>query len=249
MLDKLIAEKWIRASGVFGLFPANTVDDDDIEVYTSEARTEVVTTLRELRQQSEHRPGVPYRSLADFIAPKSTGLQDYVGAFAVTAGLGITAKVDEFKADLDDYSAILLESLADRLAEAFAERLHERVRTEYWAYQPDEDLDNLSLIQEKYVGIRPAPGYPACPEHTEKQTIWELLDVQANTGIELTESMAMWPGAAVSGLYFSHPQSQYFVVGQIGRDQVEEYAKRKGWTVAEAQKWLSPNLGYRTDDE
>jgi 5-methyltetrahydrofolate--homocysteine methyltransferase len=249
MLDKLIAEKWIRASGVFGLFPANTVDDDDIEVYTSEGRTEVVTTLRELRQQSEHRPGVPYRSLADFIAPKSTGLQDYVGAFAVTAGLGITAKVDEFKADLDDYSAILLESLADRLAEAFAERLHERVRTEFWAYQPDEDLDNLSLIQEKYVGIRPAPGYPACPEHTEKQTIWELLDVEANTGIELTESMAMWPGAAVSGLYFSHPQSQYFVVGQIGRDQVQEYAKRKGWTVAEAEKWLSPNLGYRTDNE
>ncbi len=249
MLDKLIAEKWVRAAGVFGLFPANTVDHDDIEVYKNEDRLELLTTLNQLRQQSEHRPGVPHRSLADFIAPKSTGLHDYVGAFAVTAGLGVTEKIIEFKAALDDYSAILLESLTDRLAEAFAERLHERVRTEFWAYRPDENLDNESLIKEKYSGIRPAPGYPACPEHTEKQTIWELLDVYANTGIELTDSMAMWPGAAVSGLYFSHPQSQYFVVGQIGRDQVEEYAKRKGWTVAEAEKWLSPNLGYRSDNE
>jgi 5-methyltetrahydrofolate--homocysteine methyltransferase len=249
MLDKLIAEKWLRAAGVIGLFPANTIADDDIEVYTDEHRTQVLTTLHEVRQQTEHREGVPHRSLADFVAPKETGLHDYVGAFAVTAGLGITDQINVFKADLDDYSAILLESLADRLAEAFAERLHERVRTEFWAYQPDENLDSEALIKEKYVGIRPAPGYPACPEHTEKQTIWELLDVQANTGIELTESMAMWPGAAVSGLYFSHPQSQYFVVGQIGRDQVEEYAKRKGWTVAEAERWLSPNLGYRTDNE
>jgi 5-methyltetrahydrofolate--homocysteine methyltransferase len=248
MLDQLIDEKWVRAAGVFGLFPANAVEDD-IEIYTTELRGDVLTTLLEIRQQSEHRAGVPHRSLADFVAPKSTGLHDYVGAFAVTAGLGIGEKIAEFKAALDDYSAILLESLADRLAEAFAERLHERVRTEFWAYQPDEDLDNESLIREKYVGIRPAPGYPACPEHTEKQTIWDLLDVKANTGIELTESMAMWPGAAVSGLYFSHPQSQYFVVGQIGRDQVEEYATRKGWTVAEAEKWLSPNLGYRSDNE
>jgi 5-methyltetrahydrofolate--homocysteine methyltransferase len=249
MLDKLIAEKWISAAGVIGLFPANTVDDDDIEVYADERRTALLTTLHEVRQQSEHRPGVPHRSLADFVAPKPTGLHDYVGAFAVTAGLGITEKITEFKAALDDYSAILLESLADRLAEAFAERLHERVRTEFWAYQPDEKLDNESLIKERYVGIRPAPGYPACPEHTEKKTIWELLDVQARVGIELTESMAMWPGAAVSGLYFSHPQSQYFVVGHIGRDQVEDYAKRKGWTVAEAERWLSPNLGYRSDNE
>jgi 5-methyltetrahydrofolate--homocysteine methyltransferase len=249
MLDQLIREKWVRASGVFGLFPANTVDDDDIEVYTDETRVAVRTTLREVRQQTEHRAGVPHRSLADFVAPKTTGKADYVGAFAVTAGLGITDKITEFKAALDDYSAILLESLADRLAEAFAERLHERVRTEFWGYQPDEDLDNASLIKETYVGIRPAPGYPACPEHTEKQTIWDLLDVQAKTGIELTESMAMWPGAAVSGLYFSHPQSQYFVVGQIGRDQVEDYARRKGWTVNEAERWLAPNLGYRTDNE
>ncbi|MGX7677881.1 methionine synthase [Jatrophihabitans sp. DSM 45814] len=249
MLDKMIAERWVKAAGVFGLFPASMIDDDDIEIYTDETRSQVRMTLHEIRQQSEHRPGVPHRSLADFVAPKETGLHDYVGAFAVTAGLGITEKITEFKQALDDYSAILLESLADRLAEAFAERLHERVRTEFWAYQPDENLDNESLIKEKYVGIRPAPGYPACPEHTEKQTIWELLDVQANVGIELTASMAMWPGASVSGLYFSHPQSQYFVVGQIGRDQVEEYAKRKGWPVAEAERWLSPNLGYRSDSE
>jgi 5-methyltetrahydrofolate--homocysteine methyltransferase len=249
MLDKLIAEKWLTASGVIGLFPANQVNDDDIEIYTDEDRTTVRTTLHELRQQTEHRPGIPHRSLADFVAPKSTGLHDYVGAFAVTAGLGSTQKITEFKAALDDYSAILLESLADRLAEAFAERMHERVRTEFWAYRPDERLDNDALIKEQYVGIRPAPGYPACPEHTEKKTIWELLDVTANTGIELTDAMAMWPGASVSGLYFSHPQSQYFVVGRLGRDQVEEYAKRKGWTVAEAERWLSANLGYRSDNE
>ncbi len=249
LLDTLIAEKWLTASGVMGLFPANVVRHDDIAVYADEARGEVVHTLRQVRQQTEHREGVPHRSLADFVAPVETGLADYVGAFAVTAGLGSAAKVTEFKAALDDYNAILLESLADRLAEAFAERLHERVRTELWGYQADEQLDNEALIKEKYVGIRPAPGYPACPEHTEKQTIWELLDVEANTGIELTESMAMWPGASVSGLYFSHPQSQYFVVGQLGRDQVEEYAARKGWTVAEAERWLAPNLGYRTDDE
>jgi 5-methyltetrahydrofolate--homocysteine methyltransferase len=249
MLDSIIEQKWLTASGVFGLFPANAVDQDDIEVYTDESRREVRSILHQLRQQTEHREGVPHRSLADYIAPKPTGLRDYVGAFAVTAGLGSTTKIEEFKAALDDYSAILLESLADRLAEAFAERLHERVRTEFWAYQPDEELDNDSLIKEKYVGIRPAPGYPACPEHTEKQTIWELLDVKANVGIELTESMAMWPGASVSGLYFSHPQSQYFVVGQLGRDQVENYAQRKGWTVATTEKWLSPNLGYRSDNE
>ena len=249
MLDTLIAEKWIRASGVFGLFPASAVGGDDIEIYTDEHRSEVLTTLHEVRQQVEHRPGVPHRSLADFVAPRETGLHDYVGAFAVTAGLGITERIEQFKAELDDYSAILLEWLADRLAEAFAERLHERVRTEFWGYVPDEDLDNDALIKERYVGIRPAPGYPACPEHTEKRTIWSLLDVEANTGIELTESMAMWPGASVSGLYFSHPQSQYFAVGRIGRDQVEEYAERKGWTLTEAERWLSPNLGYRPDSE
>ncbi|MFN2562644.1 MAG: methionine synthase [Jatrophihabitans sp.] len=248
MLDSLIDEKWLSACGVIGLFPANAVGDD-IEVYTDETRRDVLTTMHQLRQQSEHRPGIPHRSLADFVAPKDTGLRDYVGGFAVTAGLGSEAKIKEFKAALDDYSAILLESLADRLAEAFAERLHERVRTEFWGYQPDESLDAQALIKEKYVGIRPAPGYPACPEHTEKQVLWDLLDVKAKTGIELTDSMAMWPGASVSGLYFSHPQSQYFVLGHIGRDQVEDYAKRKGWTMAEAERWLSPNLGYRSDNE
>jgi 5-methyltetrahydrofolate--homocysteine methyltransferase len=249
MLDRVVEEKWLRANGVFGLFPANQVDGDDIEVYTDESRSAVLTTLHQLRQQTEGRDGSPRKSLADFVAPKATGLRDYVGAFAVTAGLGSTEKVLQFKKENDDYSAILLESLADRLAEAFAERLHERVRKEFWAYAPDEHLDNDALIAEKYHGIRPAPGYPACPEHTEKSTIWALLDVEANAGIELTESMAMWPGAAVSGLYFAHPESRYFVLGRLGRDQVEDYARRKGWTVAEAEKWLSPNLGYRTEDE
>ncbi|MCZ2811827.1 methionine synthase [Modestobacter sp. VKM Ac-2979] len=249
MLDQLIAERWLRASGVFGLFPASQVDGDSIEVYTDESRTAVRATLHQLRQQTEGRDGSPRKSLADFVAPKATGLRDHVGAFAVTAGLGSAEKVAEFKKANDDYSAILLESLADRLAEAFAERLHERVRTEFWAYAPDEHLDADGLLAEKYAGIRPAPGYPACPEHTEKQTIWELLDVEAATGIQLTESMAMWPGASVSGLYFAHPESRYFVLGRIGRDQVEDYARRKGWTVAEAERWLSPNLGYRTEDE
>ena len=247
MLDTLIKEKWLRANGVIGFFPANAVGDD-VEVYTDETRTEVLTTLHNLRQQGEHRDGVPNKSLGDFIAPKETGLADHVGAFAVTAGLGSQDKIAEFKAALDDYSAILLESLADRLAEAFAERMHQRVREEFWGYQPDEQLDNEALIAEKYVGIRPAPGYPACPEHTEKATLWELMDVQERTGIELTESMAMWPGAAVSGWYFSHPQSQYFVVGRLAQDQVADYAKRKGWTLAEAERWLAPNLGYNPED-
>ncbi len=248
MLDRISDERWLRASGVFGLFPANSIGDD-VEVYSDETRTGVRTILHQVRQQTEHRQGIPHRSLADFVAPRETGLRDYVGAFAVTAGLGSAEKAAQFKAELDDYNAILLESLGDRLAEAFAERLHERVRTEFWGYQRDEDLDNEALLKERYVGIRPAPGYPACPEHTEKQTLWELLDVKTNVGIELTESMAMWPGASVCGVYFSHPQSQYFVVGRLGRDQVEDYARRKGWTTAEAERWLAPNLGYRTDDE
>lgn len=247
MLDTLIKEKWLTANGVIGFFCANAVGDD-IEVYTDESRTEVLTTLHNLRQQGQHRDGIPNRSLGDFIAPKETGLADYIGAFAVTAGLGSAEKIAEFKADHDDYSAILLESLADRLAEAFAERMHQRVRKEFWGYQPEEQLDNDALIEEKYVGIRPAPGYPACPEHTEKATLWKLMDVQERTGIELTESMAMWPGAAVSGWYFSHPQSQYFVVGRLAQDQVADYAKRKGWTLAEAERWLAPNLGYNPED-
>jgi 5-methyltetrahydrofolate--homocysteine methyltransferase len=249
MLDRVVEERWLRARGVFGLFPANRVGGEDIAVYTDESRTAVRTTLHQLRQQTEGRDGSPRKSLADFVAPKETGLRDHVGAFAVTAGLGSAERVAAFKAANDDYSAIMLEALADRLAEAFAERLHERVRREFWGYAADEHLDNDALIAEKYRGIRPAPGYPACPEHTEKRTIWELLDVEATTGITLTESMAMWPGAAVSGLYFAHPQARYFVLGRLGRDQVEDYARRKGWTLVEAERWLSPNLGYRTDDE
>jgi 5-methyltetrahydrofolate--homocysteine methyltransferase len=244
MLDRIVAEKWLRAEGVFGLFPANRVDGEDIAVYTDESRTQVRATLHQLRQQTAGRDGAPRKSLADFVAPVESGLHDYVGAFAVTAGLGSAERVAEFKKAHDDYSAILLESLADRLAEAFAERLHQRVRREFWGYAADESLDNEDLIAEKYTGIRPAPGYPACPEHTEKRTIWELLDVESATGLQLTESMAMWPGASVSGLYFAHPQSRYFVLGRVGRDQVEDYARRKGWTVEEAERWLSPNLAY-----
>jgi 5-methyltetrahydrofolate--homocysteine methyltransferase len=247
MLHRVVEERWLTAKGVLGLFPANAVGDD-IEVYTDESRQHVATTLHTLRQQGQHRDGIPNRAMADFVAPKDTGLSDHIGAFAVTAGLGIEDRIARFKADNDDYSAILLEALADRLAEAFAERLHERVRHDLWGYAPDEHLRNDDLIAERYQGIRPAPGYPACPDHTEKLLLWDLLQVQENTGIELTESMAMWPGAAVSGWYFSHPQSQYFVVGRLGRDQVEEYAERKGWTLAEAERWLSPNLGYLPED-
>lgn len=247
MLDRVVAEKWLTARGVYGLFPA-AADGDDVVVYTDETRTEQRAVLAQLRQQGKHREGIPNRSLADFVAPVSADLPDHVGAFAVTAGHGLEERVKAFKADHDDYNAILLESLADRLAEAFAERLHERVRTELWGHEPTESLSNEDLIAERYTGIRPAPGYPACPDHTEKLVIWDLLDAEATTGIELTESMAMWPGAAVSGIYYSHPQSQYFVVGRLGRDQVEDYASRKGWTLREAEKWLSPNLGYEPED-
>ncbi len=247
MLDQVIEEKWLTARGVYGFFPAAASGDDTL-VYADEDRSEVATTLHHLRQQGEHREGVPHRSLADYVAPVDSGLSDWVGGFAVTAGIGLPERIKKFQEDLDDYNAILLESLADRLAEAFAERLHQRVRKEFWGHDSDESLSNADLIAERYSGIRPAPGYPACPDHTEKTTLWELLDVEAATGITLTESMAMWPGASVSGWYFSHPQSQYFVVGRIGRDQVEAYAERKGWTVTETEKWLSPNLGYDPDD-
>ncbi len=243
MLDRIEAERWLRPAGVIGLFPANSVGED-IEVYAAESRSEVRTVLHHLRQQGAHRDGIPNRSNADFVAPKSTGLRDYMGAFAVTAGVDLPARVAAFKADLDDYSAILLESLADRLAEAFAERLHQRVRREFWGYHPGERLGNEALIAEDYQGIRPAPGYPACPDHTEKALLWDLLDVEAATGMVLTESMAMWPGASVSGWYFAAPHAQYFVVGRLGRDQIAEYADRKGWTIAQAERWLSPNLGY-----
>ena len=245
MLDKIVSEHWLAAHAVYGLFPANTVHDDDIEIYENEGRERVLMTWHNLRQQMEKPADRANLCLADFIAPKESGVADYIGAFAVTAGTGrFDDKLAEFEAAHDDYNAILFKALADRLAEAFAERLHQRVRTEFWGYAADENLRNEQLIDEGYRGIRPAPGYPACPEHTEKGALFQLLDVTAHTGIRLTESYAMWPAAAVSGFYFSHPQSQYFAVAKIGRDQVEDYARRKGWDVATAERWLAPNLAY-----
>jgi 5-methyltetrahydrofolate--homocysteine methyltransferase len=249
MLQRIIQEKWLIARGVIGFFPANQVKDDDIAVYADESRTQVMTTLHALRQQTKRPTGKPNQCLADLVAPEESGVADYVGAFAVTAGIGIEAKVAEFERSHDDYHAILLKALADRLAEAFAERLHERVRKEFWGYAPDEALDNEALIEEKYRGIRPAPGYPACPDHTEKSSLWELLDVERNTGIRITDSYAMVPAAAVAGWYFAHPQARYFGVGKIAKDQVEDYALRKGISLAEAEYWLGPSLGYEPEDE
>jgi 5-methyltetrahydrofolate--homocysteine methyltransferase len=243
MLDKLISEKWLTASAVIGFWPAAQVGDD-IEVQLGDGKK---TVLHHLRQQVDKPVERPDFCLSDFVAPKGTGKPDWVGGFAVTAGIGIDAHVARFEADHDDYSAILLKALADRLAEAFAERMHERVRREFWGYAPDESLDNDALIDEKYRGIRPAPGYPACPDHTEKATLFRLLDATHNAGIELTDGFAMYPTAAVSGWYFSHPDSQYFVVGRLTREQVDDYAKRKGWTREEAERWLAPNLNYDPD--
>ncbi|MCG6971255.1 MAG: methionine synthase [Gammaproteobacteria bacterium] len=247
MLETIIAEKWLRAKAVIGLFPANCVGEDDIEVYTDDARKQVLMTLHNLRQQQQKPPGKPNRCLSDYVAPKASGLKDYVGAFAVTAGIGIEAHVKRFEQAHDDHSAILLKALADRLAEAFAELMHVKVRKHYWGYAADETLDNEALIHEQYRGIRPAPGYPACPDHTEKALLWQLLDVQENTGIALTESFAMYPAASVSGFYFSHPEARYFALGKINRDQVESYAQRKSMTVQEMERWLAPNLGYESD--
>ena len=240
MLDRIVKEKWLTARGVIGFWPASTVGDD-VELRLDAGST---TTLHFLRQQADKPVERPDFCLADFIAPKSSGREDWVGGFAVTAGLGIEAHIERFIADHDDYSAIMLKALADRLAEAFAEALHERVRKEFWGYAADESLGNDDLIDEKYRGIRPAPGYPACPDHTEKTTLFGLLDATKNAGIELTEGFSMYPAAAVSGWYFSHPRSQYFVVGRLTREQVEDYAKRKGWTLAEAERWLASNLDY-----
>ena len=244
MLDQIIREKWLQAKAVFGLFPANSVDADDILVYGDEERANVLTRLCHLRQQRAKPSGQSQNCLADFVAPASTGLEDYIGAFAVSAGSGIDAHVERFEKAHDDYSAIVLKALADRLAEAAAEYLHERVRREFWGYASHEQLSNDELIGERYSGIRPAPGYPACPDHTEKQKLWDLLDVEANIGLQLTDSFAMYPTAAVSGFYFSHPDARYFAVGKIDRDQVASYAERKGMSVVEAEKWLAPNLGY-----
>jgi len=244
MLNKIIDEKWLTANAVFGLFPANTINSDDIEIYTDESRKKVAMTWHNLRQQTRKPDDIPNYCLADFIAPKESKLKDYIGAFAVTAGLGIDARVAEFEKHHDDYNAILLKSLADRLAEAFAEHLHLRVRREFWGYAADEALDNDALIAESYRGIRPAPGYPACPDHTGKGPLFELLQAPLNAGITLTDSYAMLPTAAVSGFYFSHPQAQYFATGNVDRDQVADYAQRKGWTLEEAERWLAPVLGY-----
>ena len=243
MLDDIVRDKTLRARGVLGLFPANAIGDD-IEIYTDESRSEVRATVHALRQQMRKSEGAANLCLADFVAPKDSGVADYLGAFAVTAGLGIEKKIAEYEAEHDDYRSILLKALADRLAEAFAERLHERVRREFWGYAADESLDNSALVGEEYRGIRPAPGYPACPDHTEKQTLFDLLAVPENASIELTESFAMLPAASVSGFYFGHPDARYFGIGKIGRDQVEDYATRKGVEVAVAERWLAPNLAY-----
>ncbi|MGP5307181.1 methionine synthase [Vreelandella alkaliphila] len=244
MLRKLIDEKRVQARGVIGLWPANSVDDDVIEVYADESRTEVVERLHHIRQQTtKGRDGICY-SLADFIAPKESGKADWIGGFAVTTGHGVDELSKAYEAAGDDYNAIMVQALTDRLAEAFAERMHERVRKEFWGYVPEETLDNDALIAEKYQGIRPAPGYPACPDHTEKATLFRLLDATENTGLALTENFAMWPAAAVSGWYFAHPQSKYFSTGKITRDQVEAIAQRKQMPLVEMERWLSPVLSY-----
>ncbi|WP_236014226.1 methionine synthase [Marinobacterium alkalitolerans] len=247
MLRDIIDNKKLRARGVIGLFPANSVGDDDIELYTDDSREQVRMKVHHLRQQTQKVEGRYNHCLSDYVAPKETGVQDYVGAFAVTAGIGIDKLVEQYEADHDDYNSIMVKALADRLAEAFAERMHQRVRTEFWGYAADEDLDNDALIREQYQGIRPAPGYPACPDHTEKALLWELLDVEHNAGMRLTDSFAMLPTAAVSGWYFSHPDARYFGVAKISEDQVESYAHRKGMSMEEAERWLAPNLGYEPE--
>ena len=255
MLQKIINEKWLKARAIVGLFPANSINHDDIEVYGD--NNETIMTLHHLRQQTEKPPGKPNRCLSDFVAPKETGHKDYIGGFVVTTGIGIDEHVKRFEAEHDDYSAIMLKALADRLAEAFAEHMHDRVRHINWGIESgdwtpsngikNKNFDNEKLVKETYTGIRPAPGYPACPDHTEKPLLWQLLDAEKHTGVSLTDSNAMWPASSVSGWYFSHPESSYFAAGKINRDQVEDYAKRKGMSVTETERWLSPNLGYEPE--
>ena len=243
MLHQIVGEEWLTAKAVFAVWPANAVGDD-IEVYTDNSRKEVKAVFHTLRQQGKKVAGAPNIALADFVAPKSSGLEDYIGGFVVTAGIGIEPWVKQFEADHDDYRSIMLKALADRLAEALAEMIHEKVRKEYWGYASDERFENSELIKEAYRGIRPAPGYPACPDHTEKRTLFSLLNATENAGVELTDSLAMYPAASVSGLYFGHPESKYFGLGKIGKDQVEDYARRKKISLSEAERWLSPNLNY-----
>jgi len=245
LLTQIIAQKQLTANAVMGFFPANTVNDDDIEIYTDDTRKHVRARFHFVRQQMIKQNDKPNVCLADFVAPKESGLQDYLGLFAVTTGLGIEKWVKQFEAQHDSYNSILIKALADRLAEAFTERMHERVRKEFWAYQSGEHYTNQELIQESYCGIRPAPGYPACPDHTEKTLLFDLLDANKNAKIHLSENYAMLPAASVSGFYFSHPQSQYFGTGKINRDQVEDYAKRKNKEIAEIEKWLAPILSYQ----
>ncbi|MBK8981421.1 MAG: hypothetical protein IPM38_03625 [Ignavibacteria bacterium] len=216
-----------------------------MEIYSDESRSEVIKVLHTLRQQNEKSEGLPNFALSDFIAPKETGLTDYIGGFAVTTGIGIEKWIEKYQNDQDDYNKIMMQALSDRLAEAFAELLHKKVRTEFWGYDKSENLNYEELILEKYRGIRPAPGYPACPDHTEKWLLFELLEAEKNTGIKLTESLAMYPASSVSGMYFAHPESKYFGLGKINKDQAEDYAKRKGMTMEETERWLSPILSYK----
>jgi len=248
LLDKIIEDNLLTAHGVAGLFPANSVGDD-IEIYTDESRTEVLTRFHTLRQQSKKRTGQPNKALADYIAPKETGIADYIGGFAVTTGHGTLDLVKKFEQDNDDYNAILVKAISDRLAEAFAEYLHEKVRKELWGYSTDEDFSNKDLIRELYDGIRPAAGYPAQPDHTEKEILFDLMNVPEVTGITLTEHLAMDPASSVSGLYLAHPEAKYFNLGDIKRDQAEDYARRKGMTVEKIEVWLGPNLAYEKKDE
>ncbi|MGB2129356.1 MAG: methionine synthase [Flavicella sp.] len=243
MMDRVLEEKWFTAKAVYGLFPANSIDNsDDIEVYTDETRSEVIETLLTLRQQGKKGTNKPNMALADFVAPKETGLQDYIGGFCVTTGFGVEEIAEKYKEDLDDYNSIMIKALGDRFAEAFAEYLHDKIRKEFWGYASEENLSNEDLIREEYQGIRPAPGYPACPDHTEKLTLWRLLNVEENIGVSLTDSLAMWPTASVSGMYFSHPKSRYFGLGKITKEQVHDFAERRGMSQADAERWLAPNL-------
>jgi len=240
-LQEIIDGKLLQCHAVIGLYPANGIDNDQTELYLDEERKDVVATLNHLRQQVDRPADRPYRSLADFIAPKSSGVNDYMGAFAVGC-YGAEALAKEYEAALDDYNAIMVKAIADRFAEALAELMHEKVRQQHWGYDKDEQLDNAALIKESYRGIRPAPGYPACPEHSEKATLWTLLDVERAIGSQLTDSYAMYPAASVSGWYFAHPEARYFGLGKIDKDQLRNYAERKGWDIETAKRWLRPTL-------